>query len=135
MSLINWDNTLSVNVVEIDGQHQKLVGMINELHDAMRQGKSREILGRIIDGLISYAETHFKTEEKYFDRFGYPGTDSHKREHADFVVRVSEFKRGFDAGKVGLSIDIMCFLSDWLQRHIKGSDKKYGPFLNEKGLK
>ncbi len=42
MSLINWDNTLSVNVAEIDGQHHKLVEMINELHDAMRQGKSRE---------------------------------------------------------------------------------------------
>lgn len=28
----------------------------------------------------------------------------------------------------------MNFLSDWLKKHIKGSDKEYGPFLNENGL-
>jgi len=29
----------------------------------------------------------------------------------------------------------MNFLSDWLKTHIVGSDKKYGPFFNSKGLK
>lgn len=42
---------------------------------------------------------------------------------------------GFQKGKVGLSIDVLIFLSGWLQAHIKGVDKKYGPFFNEKGLR
>jgi hemerythrin len=45
MALIQWNDSLSVNVVEIDKQHQKLVRMINELNDAMRQGKGKEALG------------------------------------------------------------------------------------------
>jgi len=53
----------------------------------------------------------------------------------DFVAKVSEFKDGFEKGKLGLSISVMDFLSDWLRNHIKGVDKKYGPFFNEKGLK
>ncbi len=28
----------------------------------------------------------------------------------------------------------MAFLKDWLQDHIMGSDKKYAPFLNGKGV-
>ena len=92
-------------------------------------------MGKIVQELVGYTLTHFKTEEKYFDQFGYPETDSHKQEHSDFVKKVGEFKDDFETGKLGLSIPVMNFLSDWLRTHIKGSDKKYGPFFNEKGLK
>jgi len=135
MAMIQWNNSLSVNVAEIDRQHQRLVEILNDLTDAMRQGKGKDILGKIISGLVSYAGTHFKTEEKYFDLFDYPEANSHKKEHADFTKKVVEFKAGFDSGKLGLSIEVMDFLSNWLQNHIKGVDKKYGPFFNDKGLK
>lgn len=135
MALIQWNQGLSVNVAEIDRQHQKLIGMINDLDDAMRQGKGRDILGKTVNEMILYAASHFQTEEKYFAQFGYPDTDNHKLEHAGFTKKVTEFKKNFDTGKIGLSIDIMDFLSTWLQKHIKGVDKKYSSFFNEQGLK
>ena len=135
MALITWNDTLSVKVAEIDRQHQKLISMINELNDAMRQGKGKDVLGEIIKSLVDYTVTHFKTEETYFDKFGYPEKDSHKKEHTDFVKKTSDFKEGFEKGKLGLSIELMNFLSNWLQNHIKGTDKKYSQFFNEKGLK
>ncbi len=135
MALIQWDGSFSVKVTEIDRQHQKLISMINELNDAMRQGKGKDVLGNIIKGLITYAATHFKTEEKYFDQFGYPETESHKKEHGDFVKKVSEFKEGFEGKKIGLTIEVMNFLSDWLRNHIKMTDMRYSKFFNEKGLK
>ena len=135
MALVNWDGSFSVNVSEIDQQHKRLVMMINELSDAMKQGKGTDILGKIVNELISYTATHFKTEEKYFDQFGYPDTASHKKEHMDFVQKVSDFKDGFEKGQLTLSIEVMNFLSDWLQNHIKDTDMKYSQFFNEKGLK
>lgn len=135
MPLIQWNDSLSVNVAEIDREHQRLVGMINDLHDAMRQGKGKDVLEKIINGLVAYAATHFRTEERYFDQFGYPEADSHRKAHSAFVKKISEFKDGFEAGKIGLSLQVMNFLRDWLQKHIKESDKKYGPFFNEMGLK
>ena len=135
MALITWDDSFSVNVADIDRQHQKLISMINELNDAMKQGKGKDILGKIVNGLISYTATHFKTEENYFERFGYPDANQHKKEHIAFVQKVSDFKNGFEKGKLSLSIEVMNFLSDWLQNHIKGTDKKYSQFFNGKGLK
>lgn len=135
MALINWNSSLSVNIAEIDNQHQKLVGMINDLNEAMRQGKGKTVLGQIINGLIGYVGTHFKTEEKYFEQFGYPETDLHKKEHQEFTSKVGDFKKGFEGGQMGLSIEVMNFLSDWLQSHIKIVDKKYAPLFIEKGLK
>jgi|WetSurMetagenome_2_1015567.scaffolds.fasta_scaffold55709_3 hemerythrin len=135
MAFIEWNNSYSVGVNEIDMQHQKLVNMINELHDAMLLGKGKDLLGKIVNGLIDYAQLHFTTEEKYFDQFKYPDKGPHKKEHSDFTLKIAEFKTGFDSGKLGLSINVMDFLSSWLRNHIMVVDKKYGPFLNEKGLK
>ena len=135
MSLIKWDNNYSVNVSEFDNQHQKLVEMINELNDAMREGKAKDVLGKIIDGLLDYTGVHFSNEEKYFAQFVYPDTFSHKKEHNDFVKKVTEFKQGFDNGRLMLSMEIMNFLTDWLINHIQKSDKKYSSFFNGKGLK
>ncbi len=135
MALIQWDGSFSVNVAEIDKQHQKLVALINNLNDAMKQGKGKEVLGKILGELFTYAGSHFATEEKYFDRFAYPAAASHKLEHSDFVKKVSEFRESFDSGQLALTIQVMNFLQDWLKGHIKTVDKKYGPFFNEKGLK
>jgi hemerythrin len=135
MSSMEWDEDLSVNVSEIDKEHQLLVGMLNELNDAMRWGKGKAVVGNIIEGLISYAGSHFRNEEKYFDMFNYPKAISHKKEHSDFVAKVCEFRTGFEKGKLGLTIEVLFFLSDWLRKHIKGSDKEYGPFFNANGLK
>jgi hemerythrin len=135
MDLIQWTNSLSVNVAEIDQQHQRLIQMMNDLDNAMRQGKGKETVGKIIQGMITYTGTHFATEEKYFDRFGYPDAASHKKNHADFVKKAKEVKQKFDQGQLGLPIEVMTFLSDWLGSHIKGLDKQYGPFFNAKGLK
>ena len=135
MAFIKWDDSYSVKVTEIDMQHQKLVAMINELHDAMKDGRGKEVIGKLIIDLIGYTATHFKTEEKYFDQFGYPETDSHKKEHAAFVQKISEFKDGFEKGQLSLTIDVMNFLMDWLLKHIKGADMQYSRFFNSKGLK
>ena len=135
MALLQWSDALSVGVVEVDRQHQKLVTMINDLNDAMRAGKGKDALGKTIAELIAYAATHFKTEEKYFDQFGYPESAVHKLEHVAFVQKVTDFKKGFDNGSLGLSLQVMDFLSDWLQKHIKGNDKKYTAFFNSKGLR
>ncbi|MFO7734874.1 MAG: bacteriohemerythrin [bacterium] len=134
MSLIKWNDNFSVNVEKIDNQHRKLISMINELNDKMRQGKGKEVLEKIISDLINYTAIHFQTEEKLFEKFRYPETAVHKKEHTDFVRKVSDFQKNFKAGKLGLSIDIMSFLSSWLKNHIKGTDKKYSEFFKEKGI-
>jgi len=135
MAVIEWKESFSVNVAEIDEQHQKLVSMINRLFDAMQRGEGKKVIGATVNGLIDYAAIHFTTEEKYFDQFGYPDTVSHKQEHADFVQKALEFKSDYDQGKVLLSPAVITFLSDWLQNHIAGSDQKYARCFNENGLR
>lgn len=135
MPVIRWDNTFSVGIAEIDEQHKRLVDMTNELYDAMRQKQGKKVLSQILDKMTEYAVMHFATEEKYFVRFFYPETDQHRKEHMEFKKKIKELRTRFDADEIGITGEVIDFLSTWLKTHIKGSDKKYGPFLNEKGIR
>ena len=88
MALIDWNESLSVEIAEIDHQHKKLVNILNELHAAMRQGQSKTVMAEIVDRLVDYTATHFATEEEYFDEFKYDETGPHKMEHADRSHRI-----------------------------------------------
>lgn len=134
MQYLEWSEDLRVGVTDVDQQHQQLVSLVNELHTAMLGGHGKAALGTTIDGLVNYALTHFATEERYFDTYDYPDSAVHKARHRDFVAQVADFKQGFDEDRLLLSLDVMNFLSDWLVDHIKGTDKPFGPFLNERGV-
>lgn len=134
MALFVWSDKYSVNIKEIDEQHKKLVDMLNELHDAMKSGKGKEIVGKTLTELIKYAGTHFANEERLMTAHGYPEYNAHKAEHTKFTLKVSELQKSFQQGAPVLTVEVLNFLKDWLQTHILGIDKKYGPFLNSKGI-
>jgi len=135
VTLIQWDSRLALNVGEIDKQHQKLVVMVNTLNAAMQQGKGKDAVGQILDGLVSYTQYHFGAEERLLDQHGYPESPTHKTEHVAFVKKIGEFKEEYRQGKLGLSIGVMTFLSDWFRCHIMGTDRKYVPHLIAMGVR
>ncbi len=135
MALVTWSDKYSMQIKEIDDQHKVLVGMINELHDAMKQAKSKEKSLEIINKMAEYTQFHFSTEEKYMQRFDYPDFKKHKHEHEKFVEKVVNFKKDYENGKAGISYDILNFLKEWLVKHIQQTDKKYAPLFIEKGVK
>jgi hemerythrin len=133
--LIDWNDSFSVKVAEIDQQHKTLVDLLNELYDAMKIGKGRDVVGKIVENLLDYATTHFSLEERYFVRFDYPDQQSHVAEHADFIRKAQDFKTDLERGNRTLSVEVLRFLSDWLKRHILGADMEYSQFFYEHGLR
>ena len=134
MALLNWSESYSVGIREIDSQHKKLIDLINSLHEGMKTGKGKELLGGILNELAAYTVYHFGFEEKLFAEFGYPETIIHKRQHSDLVAQVKKFIKSYNNGGGVITIEIMNFLRDWLSQHIVGADKKYSVFLNSKGI-
>jgi len=134
MSLITWNDSYSVKVKQMDDQHKKLIDIINHLHDAMKAGKGKEAVNKVMTDLVAYTKTHFATEESLMKLHAYPGYDDQKKAHSALVTQVADIHKKFEAGNAPLSQDVMSFLKDWLVKHIQGTDKKYGPFLNEKGV-
>ena len=133
--LMRWDSSLQLGITQIDDQHKQLVGMINDLHRAMKQRQTLAVSAGILERLISYTVMHFAVEEKLFQKYGYPEYDQHKKIHEKLVVQVKEFKTKVEQGDATISMELMDFLKDWLANHIKGTDKKYVPFLKQQGVR
>jgi len=133
MSLITWNDHLNVGVEEIDQQHQKLVQLINGLHNHMLAGDASEIMNKVLDRVIEYTGFHFQTEEQLMAQYAYPDSAAHKKEHKDLVDTAVNLQVKLKSGNSHLTMETMHFLQDWLQHHILGSDKKFAEYLISKG--
>ncbi|MDQ7784845.1 MAG: bacteriohemerythrin [Desulfomonilaceae bacterium] len=129
---IEWNEDLKVGVEEIDEQHRELFRRVNDLAEAMWDGKGKEESGKVMDFLGDYVVTHFATEERHMSSQGYPDYAAHKRLHDRFVEDFYTLRSQFDSGEVTSSmvIRILDETCEWLKSHIKGTDKKLGSFLN-----
>ncbi len=135
MSLMEWKDSFSVSVADIDKQHHKLVDMLNELHDAMQQGKGADALEQILNNMAEYTVVHFKDEEALMKKYGYPRYEEHKALHDAFVEKVAGFQEQLKQKKILLSLSVSSFLRDWLQEHILKVDMDYSQFFQDKGVK
>lgn len=134
MDLIAWNDTLSVNIKEINEQHKKLIAMINDLNSAMGSGKGKDVMGQILSGLVEYTKTHFKREEELMQKHQYPGYLNHKALHDSLTKQVVDTMNKFQEGKTIETVEVMSFLKDWLVTHIQNTDRKYTAHLNGRGV-
>ena len=127
MSFFEWSHQDNLGIAAIDDDHRKFVGLINELHGAVRQGNGPELQGKILANLIIHVNSHFAAEEDLMRKWQYPMYREHKSEHHVFAQRVYEMQRQFALGNQSLAIETLNSLSNWFQHHIKGTDSKLRP--------
>lgn len=123
--LKSWDSSYSVGVSQLDQEHQKLLDMFFQLHQALTLGKSKAIIVQLVSQLREYTLTHFKNEENYLEQINHPTLDEQKQEHAAFIHKVDEFEIQLDKGNTFVSMQVLQFLNDWIAIHILDKDMKF----------
>jgi hemerythrin len=135
MAFYEWGSEYSVGVLRMDMQHKKLIQFLNDLYEALQEGRGRDTLREVLNGLVLYTKTHFAEEEKIMQQYGFPGFEEHSKKHDGMTLKVLEIQKKFNAGEISNPIQITNFLKDWLKKHIMGTDKQYGVYLNQKGIR
>ena len=132
--MIPWTSAYSVKIKEIDEQHNVIVSVSSELSGLVEKGAKRELIGTVIQKLMSFAHYHFATEEKYFVLFGYEGAKEHTSTHQAMLNRLEQFQRDhFELGK-DVTADLVNFTMIWLTDHILKQDMKYVKCFQDHGL-
>jgi hemerythrin len=133
---MQWSEKLSVDNELIDGQHQRLIEITNQVEKIFRVEEKTLLdydeMVRILVKLNLYTLNHFGMEEKLLEKFNYPEEQlkKHKAEHQyfiDFLEDISVDKLNEKTDEVLL--DIYAFLSNWILTHIRETDSKYKAFL------
>ncbi|HBG06813.1 MAG: chemotaxis protein [Geobacteraceae bacterium GWC2_58_44] len=129
-----WDQSFSTSIPTFDEQHKKLFAMVNELNEAMQHKRSKEAIGSVLSRLIAYTGSHFTAEEEAFRKTGYPEEAAHRKQHQDLVQQALALQEKFNSGEMLLTQEVIEFLQEWLVKHIKGTDNRYGAHLRKNNI-
>lgn len=135
MSIMEWNRKMSVGLDELDNDHKELIRIINQLGADYQDEERRVAVRQSLIALRRYAEYHFAREENVMMACGYPELEEHQGEHRNFVQRIQELTRRFDADPEAMAEvvneDLLSFLRAWLGHHIMIEDKAYGPHIKD----
>ena len=130
-----WDKSWEIGLVDIDSQHKQLVDIINQLGEAMKSRKTKDVLSDVLKELDEYTRKHFAFEEVLMKRYGHEGLEAHKPIHVKFVAQIQEFRQQVDEGSISVGVKMFSFLGDWLRSHIRGTDIQYAKIIKAKGAR
>ncbi|MBF0610168.1 MAG: hemerythrin family protein, partial [Magnetococcales bacterium] len=99
---------------------------------AINENREREVVGRVLDEMLSYTSWHFRHEERLMQTYRYEGFTNHKNEHAELIGHASNLRRQFHEEGAGITQEVIDFLKKWLTHHILETDMHMGHFLNQK---
>ena len=129
MKNIIWDESLSVEVDEIDEDHRKLVDLFNILSHSVAEGDSADYIDAVLEELISCTIWHFRHEERLMLLYKYEDLEAHKVEHHDLIDSVKELQQKFHKENKLLTNEDIEHLETWLTEHILGHDMRLGFYL------
>jgi hemerythrin len=126
---IVWNESYSVNIDELDQQHQKLFEMFRKYRHAI-SSNSMPIM-QIVSEMKRYALLHFATEEKIMFEKGYDRISEHKLKHLEYQETFKQYEEKLFMGRAILPSDIIDFIQNWLIKHIHEEDKGYAEFYKQ----
>ncbi|MEW5726482.1 MAG: bacteriohemerythrin [Pseudomonadota bacterium] len=128
---MNWKESLSVDVVSLDREHQDLADALDRLFDGLRAGMEQDTFLAALDRLTEKVAAHFAHEERVMRNIGMPDVAGHCHLHRSLLEEVRQFRADqadrFDPRSVE---PVEQFLRFWLYRHIAAEDHKIGQHLN-----
>jgi len=127
-----WNSVYETGNEKVDNDHKEIFGLVEQVLATSFKSR-KEKVQTAIEFLSSYVVRHFATEEELMDESDYPHTETHKKEHSDFLVVATKLHEKFvndgfslgedDADALHLSQEINKTVIGWLTKHVMGSDR------------
>lgn len=87
---LEWSENYRLGIKGIDDQHQYLFDIVGRIAALDALTSTKEELRLILTELSTYMSEHFKDEEAYMNRIGFPEYEHHRNLHIEIVKFVNE---------------------------------------------
>lgn len=135
MGRIQWDDSMSIGIDEIDEQHKKWINFHNHMHDSILglNGKDSDTEAKeVVKAMMDYTVYHFKCEREYMEKISYPDLVPHIRLHSRFEDEVYQHFRAVIDGEFIIPTQVIKLMKQWICYHITKEDRKIGEFQRNK---
>ncbi|BCR05047.1 hypothetical protein DESUT3_21160 [Desulfuromonas versatilis] len=130
MEFFKWKDQFSVQIPEMDIQHQKFFFLLNQIHQFNEEKRNNsEFLEGHFRELFAYVVTHFDDEEKLLEQTGYEGLALQKKQHKYFKEQLVQLRDQHFKGNAAVPQSVLNFMRDWFLNHILEVDKQYGDYF------
>lgn len=133
MGEIQWAERYRTGIPFVDAQHQELFRVVARLQESLARNAGEPALRAQLDDLLSLLQEHFRDEEEFLRRYGYPNLLDHVAEHTAMFGELEQIKLRYERNAAPLASMIGTFLGGWLRHHISEGDFNYAKFLRERG--
>jgi hemerythrin-like metal-binding protein len=122
---VSWKVEYSLGIAEMDAEHATMIEMMGRLDAADGRPDALLTVGKVVNDLADYVETHFRHEENLMEKSGYPHLERHREQHKVFAQNVIDLRSraSLDAHA------IRQFLQQWLGEHIMKVDRDYVSYV------
>ena len=134
MPVANWKDEYSINVDEVDVQHQKIIELVTNLHASVNSCIDKDKLKTLLIDLVEYTRMHFSTEEKLMKKYDFPEFKAHHKDHKVLLKHLDRLVDAIASGKHPTFYSDYDVSSDWAITHISEHDTKLGEFLHSKDI-
>ncbi len=131
MAKIEWNESLSLGIEELDGHHKELLRIMSMLLDALNKSENEDTITILLTKLREYSIYHFNAEEAFMEKIHYPLRLKHIQRHTELKRKVKALQYSRFHHENLTSDDYKKLLSVWLLDHILDFDFKVAKFLSE----
>jgi hemerythrin len=124
MSLIEWKDEFSVGVAEVDLEHRELIDLINDLHDLMGEGATKDQVTAALGEIHAQISAHFALEEKHMRDTGYDSLPSHKNNHEELLDEIRDIMDSVEDDGRYDEAQLSRELERWFSEHFRTHDAR-----------
>lgn len=130
---IDWSDTLSVGVAEIDDEHRQFIARVNDLNQAIVECADKATVERLLDLMLMEATHHFWHEQQLLVEWKYPQRAAHAAKHAQLTAQFERVMKEFEQADVSFTWALKgLHIKQLLIDHLLQEDMKFRDFLRKK---